>query len=138
MLYVYADETRTVRLVIDSKFLDEEAVQRLAVDLSDTEVARSVDFARAMDDGEAQALAIAVERSVPMLSDDAAAARQASGLSVTLETTLDLMFAWGQNVEERVVAQAARALRLRANYAPPRAHALREWYIAIAANGDSV
>jgi predicted nucleic acid-binding protein len=82
-----------------------------------------------MDDGEAQTLAIAVHRSIPILSDDLAVERAVSELSVPLETSLDLLAAWqagGVRIEE--VAGAAQRMRALANYAPPRNHPKRAWY----------
>lgn len=85
-------------------------------------------FAQYVDDGEAETIAIAAERGIPLLTDDNGALRLAPTLSIETITTLDLMHAWAQRESNLDVRTALQRMRARANYAPPRKHPLRKWY----------
>lgn len=129
LLYVYADDARTERSVINEAFLQSDGIQYVSIVLSIEEQAAASRFARLMNDGEAQALAVAAHRTVAILSDDIAVTKAAPYVGVTLETTLDLLAAWqatGTSIE--ALSTAARRMRARASYFVPRQHPLREWY----------
>lgn len=91
-----------------------------------------------MDDGEAQTLALASSRGVPALSDDLALARVALLEEVTVITALDVLAEWQatQNVPIDELAAAAYAMYRRANYAAPRAHPRRAWYLGLIISKD--
>jgi predicted nucleic acid-binding protein len=128
MLFVYADDTRTTRVQINDDLLRHEGVQTLQATLTEREIVASVAHATEMDDGEAESLAVAALRSMPLLSDDLAVARVAPRVGVVLETTLELVEAWSKERSVEDVRTALVSLRLRANYAPPRSHPLRAWF----------
>jgi predicted nucleic acid-binding protein len=130
-LFIYADHTRTALCKIDDAYLRQQHVPFEAVSLTAMEAVKAVRLAADVDDGEAEALAIASERVIPILTDDNAALRLAPTLGVATITTLDLLYSWAQNREAPRVRTALSSMRVRANYAPPRRHALRQWYIAV-------
>jgi predicted nucleic acid-binding protein len=128
-LYIYADDDRSSRLTIDAALFAREKVTISPVSLTDEEKIVAVQLSAQMDDGEAETLAIASRRGLIALSDDAAARRAAPSIGVVLEDILDLLYAWGMQAQPAEAEAVAKALRLRANYAPPRRHSLRQWYL---------
>jgi len=130
VLFVYTDASRSTRTVIDNTMLQIAGVHHLLVELSDGEREAAVRFAHRMDDGEAETLAVATMRAIPVLSDDAAVAQAVVAIDVQHETSLDLLEAWGrqESIKPGLLRAAALSMRDRANYAPPRAHRLRTWY----------
>jgi predicted nucleic acid-binding protein len=89
-----------------------------------------VKYARIVDDGEAEALAIAKARGVLLLTDDRAAIRLASDVGIAVETTLDLLESWASNRPAERVSAALKSFAARAQYAPPRGHRLRQWFLS--------
>ena len=128
-LFIYSDPSRASTTRIDSAYLNlvrfpyEEAL------LTPLESAKAVQLAQDVDDGEAEALAIAVERSISILSDDSAAIRLAPSLNVTVRTSLDVLYNWGLTHPADRIRDALKAMRVLANYAPPRRHKYRAWYL---------
>lgn len=129
-LYIYADTTKTERQSIDHSLLEAEGIRFLTVDLEPNERILAVRFALLVDDGEAEALAIAVTRQMPILSDDVAAGKIAVSEGIALETTLDLVRSWSIDQNPCVLAAAIVGMRIRANYAPPRSHPQRSWFVS--------
>jgi len=95
------------------------------------EAAKAVRLAQDVDDGEAEALAVAAERAIPILTDDNAAMRLAGSLGIRVVTTLDVLYDWSQNKQPERVRGAVRSMRVLANYAPPRRHARHAWYLRL-------
>jgi len=96
--------------------------------LSERETELYVELAALIDDGEAQALAVAIERKVPLLSDDGAGIAAATSRGATVLTTLDLAVQWAQGRSEAEIRDACVRLRNRARYAVPREHQHSTWY----------
>lgn len=132
-LFLYSDASRTATTRVDSGYLDRSDFPYEKAVLTPMEAAKAVRLAQDVDDGEAEALAIAVERSIPILSDDNAAIRLAPSLNVTVVTTLDLLYDWGLTRPADNVRNALKAMRLLANYGPPRRHRYRPWYLEMLA-----
>jgi len=130
-LFIYSDHTRTAVQQIDNAYLIQQRLPFDEVTLTAIEAVKAVRLAAEVDDGEAEALALASERAVSILTDDNAALRLAPTLGVATITTLDLLYDWAQNVTEARVKAALLSMRVRGNYAPPRRHALRHWYIGV-------
>lgn len=126
-LFVKADDLRTRIALTEQSLCDANFVLE-ATALSARETERFVEFATLVDDGEAQALAIASERRVPLLSDDVAGIRLAEANGITVITTLDLAVSWATEKPEAEIRTACQRLRFRARYAVPRNHAHSEWY----------
>jgi len=135
MLYLYSDEHRTSKVQIDGALLKREGVDVDRATLTGAEVALAARYATEMDDGEAQTLAVAKERGIAVLSDDNAVMRAAPRDGVPLISSLDLLHRWSTDASTQTaeVVAAAISMRLRANYAPPRGHALRSWYVGLSA-----
>jgi len=132
-LFVYDSATRENRISIDAHYLAEQRINTLAVDLTDSEKAMAVRFAADVDDGEAESLAIAHERGIPLLSDDVRAGRIATQLGIRLQTTLELLHNWSAGRTALELREAACGLRDRASYAAPRTHPLRDWFLTLIA-----
>lgn len=130
-LFIYSDITASSRLTIDRAFIHGNGLKVIETALDDDELISYVRYAGMVDDGEAQAIAVAENRSIPLLSDDNAATRLAQNLGIPIVTTLDLARAWSNNQSAAVVKEAMLGLRFRANYAAPRSHPLRSWYLEV-------
>jgi predicted nucleic acid-binding protein len=98
------------------------------------ELADYVSFAGEVDDGEAQALAIAKHRKLILLTDDRKAARIAARGDVGVEvvTTVGVLKEWiGQvKVTDAAVCKVIERMESLARFAPPRRSADSEWWLA--------
>ena len=130
-LFIFADNAATRRVRVDRDLLIASGLRTLETELREEELAAYVGHASQVDDGEAQAIAVAQARQLPLLSDDNGAMRLAALLNIRVETTLELSHAWSEGQSSIVVRDAMRSLRRRANYAPPRSHPLRKWYLSV-------
>lgn len=130
-LFIFADNAATRRVRVDRDLLIASGLRTLETELREEELAVYVGHASQVDDGEAQAIAVAQARQLPLLSDDNGAMRLAALLNIRVETTLELSHAWSEGQSSIVVRDAMRSLRRRANYAPPRSHPLRKWYLSV-------
>lgn len=130
-LFIYQDASRESTVQIDAAYLSVEGFPFEAIALTPIELAKAVRLAQDVDDGEAEALAIASERALPILTDDVAAIRLAAVIGVEVVTTLDVLFDWSRNQKVTRVKQALQSMRDLANYAPPRKHPRRAWYVAM-------
>jgi hypothetical protein len=129
-LYIYADTTKTARQPIDHSLLEAEGIHFIPAGMEPSERILAVRFAALVDDGEAEALAIALARRIPILSDDVAAAKVALSERIPLQTTLDLVRTWSVGRDPRELSDAVIGMRFRANYVPPRSHPQRSWFLA--------
>lgn len=108
--------------------------QITVVELTEAEVSTFVDLARVVDDGEAEALAIADARGVVLATDDRKARRLAAEMDapVHLTSTPAMMRQWA-SAEPRPaaaeLADALRAIETRASFVPPRNDPEREWWL---------
>ena len=93
-LYVYIDDSRSKRVPVDDAMMRRAGIILDDVVLTEPESESYVEHAAYVDDGEAQALAIAQHRSLSLLSDDRAGIRRARDLGIDVVTTLDLLVAW--------------------------------------------
>ena len=128
-LWVYADDNRLARIEINEELIRSLHPSLKIAPISDPERSLAISLTSEMGDGEAETLAIAHLRSFPVCTDDHAALRVASRISVKTITTLDLLSNWATTQPRDKVRAALRSLRKRANYLPPRTHHLREWFI---------
>lgn len=92
----------------------------LVTDLTADEVATFVGFATEVDDGEAQALAVALRRRLAVATDDRRARGLAARQRIATRTTPDLVFEWarsgGRNADEQ--RQAIVDIETRARFRP--------------------
>jgi len=128
-LYLYEENARLSRVVIDPDYLTRNHLRLSTLTLSDEERIASVRYAQVVDDGEAETIAVAELRKLQMISDDAGALRLASQIDMKVTTTLELIQAWSLGESPEVIRSALASLRRRANYAPPRNHPLRRWFL---------
>jgi predicted nucleic acid-binding protein len=121
---------RTVALSLEE---DVEAglLQRIKPE-STEEMDWYVRLARELDDGEAQALAIAKVRGFVLLTDDAKAARIAKTTELEVETTSTaaVLKDWlSVNVPHRGrIHEIVTRITVLARYRPPAGHAESEWW----------
>ena len=102
----------------------------LEVSLNAAEPDLVVELAASVDDGEAEVIAIAVARQLPMATDDRKARRIAARRSVTVVSTPELLWQW----QEASVLPAPRmgevlqTISRRSHYRPGISHPLYEWW----------
>jgi len=106
-------------------------------ELTEVELNTSIQLTSLVDDGEAQALAIARHRGVLFLSDDGPGLRAATQIGVRSLTTLELAKSWAADKAIAEVQAACQRLRQRARYDVPRNHPLAEWYRSNLVGPDS-
>ncbi len=108
------------------------------VRLRGTETSLFVALAQMLDDGEAEAMTIAVNRGMALATDDRKARRVATELQpgVRLVSTSDLIRVWVSKNEIADVAasSALGAIERRACFVPPRSDPNREWWAATASD----
>jgi predicted nucleic acid-binding protein len=99
---------------------------------TDEEFATFVDLAISLDDGEAMTIALAIHRSLVVVTDDRKAIRVASG-HVPVETSLALVKRWVESaaLDSHDVKTVLTSIRERARYLPHHQHPLRGWWDAI-------
>ena len=126
-LFIFADDAATRRVQINRDLLIASGLRTLEIELREEELVAYV----------GQAIAVAQARRLPLLSDDNGAMRLAAMLNIKVETTLDLSRAWSEGKSGIIVRDAMHSLRQRANYAPPRSHPLRQWYLSALNESDT-
>jgi predicted nucleic acid-binding protein len=127
-LFVYNDEDPSGRIRVDDDLMTRSGMKLIRTELTDDELSTSIRLSARLDDGEAQALAIALHRNVTFLSDDAAGLRVADQIGVTSLTTLDLAKQWSAGKTASELQRACQRLRRRARYDVPRNHSLAQLY----------
>lgn len=123
------DADLKTRIPITRELLAAAGLTVEATELSAEETSLYVELAQRVDDGEAQALAIAMLRRLPFLSDDDAGLKIAREQSIEAITTLDLAYKWSAGRDVSEVKEACRRLRFQARYAVPRLHPRAAWYL---------
>ena len=105
----------------------------LVIDLESEELEEYVIFARAVDDGEAAALAVAHHRELRIATDDRKAQRVASQAepSIAIIRTSELLRTWSENVSPAEVSAALRAIRDRAHYVPRSSDPNYAWWVGL-------
>lgn len=128
---MYGDVSRKSRMQIDDAELTRSGIVFTHTSLSAAEKLLFSQLSLQIDDGEAEALAVAAERGLMLLTDDNAAIRVAAQNGVPVLTTLNLLYNWAGSVPIEDARKAARSLRDRGNYSPPRTHVHASWYSAL-------
>ena len=127
IVYVYIDDVGTKARINDSMIV----AVGLSIQRAQLTVPEQHDYARyalLIDDGEAQAVAIAQHRGLSILTDDGAGIALAGSIGVPVLTTLDLIFTWAKGRSDEDVQGACKRLRLRGRYAVPKSHVHAAWY----------
>jgi predicted nucleic acid-binding protein len=99
---------------------------------TDDELATFVDLAVSLDDGEAMTIALAVHRSLVVVTDDRKATRLATAL-VKVETSLALVRMWCEHdaLDPQTARSVLNSVRDRARYIPHSQHPLRSWWDSV-------
>jgi len=127
-LYAYADDTLTERVRLSVEKFAAAAINISELRLTDPEVDGWVKYASRLDDGEAQALALAAGRGLAILTDDTAGIRLGNEIGVEVVTSLDLAHSWSATATADGIRAACRRLRHRARFAVPRQSPHADWY----------
>lgn len=122
------DRDLATRIPVSETTLQSTALIVKPTRLTENETLAYVEFAQQLDDGEAQALAIALARGYPLLTDDEAGIKIGHKHGVEIVTTLDLASKWSDGRDSADIRAACRRLRLQARYGIPRFHAQADWY----------
>lgn len=93
------------------------------------EYASFVRFARMLDDGEAAAAAVAIERGFELVIDERKAHSVLRG-QATMCWSLELVWHWlhTTSAQEDKTRATLRNIRQKASYLPHRTHPLRDWW----------
>lgn len=101
------------------------------ISLAPPEYPRYVELARAVDDGEAATIAVAVERAMPLATDDRKARRLCAELQVQEPMrTLGILHAYADAIHlpHGELRELLIKVRDRASYQPPRSDPDRKWW----------
>lgn len=119
--------------------LDAQVLHRVRPE-SEQELSDYVDFAADVDDGEAQALAIAKNRGFVLLTDDNKAQRLAAEVGVRTTTTVSVLRDWGElsGDNKSQLPEIVQRITVLARFAPATDSADYEWWKALldARNGN--
>lgn len=117
-------------LLLDLKLEVEAGVLCRARPESESELDDYVSFAIELDDGEAQALAIAKNRGFILLTDDKKAGRLAAEMSIVTITTPNVLRDWAERAPERKVRlpEIVRRITTLARFSPPAESPDYEWW----------
>jgi len=113
--------------------VDSGLIQRVAPE-SDAELADYLNFAQLIDDGEAQAIALAKHRGFVLLTDDRKALKLARREDIAVRTisTVDVLREWIEH--EAVNIASVRSVLKRicelARYIPPKNSPELTWWLA--------
>lgn len=129
---------------------DEGAYERERVDLSDIierrllevlsleteeEYAAFVDFAAVLDDGEAEACALAIRRGLAVATDDRKVLRvlKTQHPSVPVVTTAGIVKHWAEasRISDAILQAALLDIEIRARFKPPKTDELQTWWLSM-------
>jgi predicted nucleic acid-binding protein len=119
VIYLNPRSPGTPREVIDlGPYITSGTLVRTVLDAAET--ATYVRLAAEVDDGEAQVLAVGLERGLVVATDDRRARRVAARLGVGLLSTPELILVWAAapQTEAAAVAPAILDIEIRARYRP--------------------
>lgn len=125
------DVAQPLKPVVMDPFFERGVLQPLA--LAEAEEPLFVNLASELDEGEAMAMAIALQRGLALATDDRKAIRVYGvfgGDAGKLWTTPALVKTWADAAapDQAEIGRIVRAIRDRARYAPPGNHALASWW----------
>jgi predicted nucleic acid-binding protein len=132
-IYLRTDDPKAPLEHIDLRPLVGSGLLTVCAVEGSTEAELYVDYASALDDGEAMSLAIALSRGLMLATDERKARRlfvEAVGDSVRLTSTSELLRRWAE--DERVPADSLKTALLqiekRARDQPPASDANYQWW----------
>jgi predicted nucleic acid-binding protein len=121
---------------IDLTRYDRESLE--VISLTRAEYPRYVELARIVDDGEAATITVAVERAMPLATDDRKARRLCAELQVRDPLrTLGILHVYADTIrlQHAELRDLLIKVRDRASYQPPRSDPDRKWWEGIIDNG---
>jgi predicted nucleic acid-binding protein len=120
------------KLVLDP-FVETGLIQKVAPE-SDSEVVDYLDLAQLIDDGEAQAIALAKHRGFVLLTDDRKAIKLAHRDDVGVKTisTVDILREWIEcaHIESAAIRSVLKRIRELARYIPAKNSSDLVWWLA--------
>ena len=129
----FAGDGSPVHVPLDLVQLVDSAVLSLVATASDEEMADYLDFACEVDDGEAQALAIAKCRGYTLLTDDRKAMRLAARPDINVATisTAEVLRVWASldAANEARLASVMRRIEELARFTPRRDSPDYAWWV---------
>lgn len=132
VLYLESDAVGGAREQIDLTPLEDSGVLVKLV-LDDPEVDLLLELAQVVDDGEAEVMAVALNRSIAMATDDRKARRVAGDRRASLISTLEILQRW-ESVATVSAERMQTVLNLvshRSRYRPAVGHPLYGWWIQL-------
>lgn len=133
-LYLRTDDPKAPLEPVGLRELTESGLLAVCRIEGPAETEPYVDYAAALDDGEAMSLAIALSRGYDLATDERKARRlflEAIGDPRRLVSTTDLMRAWaeGTSVTAGRLKSALLRIESRARYQPPPSDANQQWWL---------
>jgi predicted nucleic acid-binding protein len=116
------EDGATELVPLDLSFEVEAGLLRRVQPESEAEIEDYVTFATELDDGEAQALAIAKSRGYTLLTDDRKALRMAAEVNVATTTTPGILRQWAEKAPENSarLPEILRRITTLARFTPPK------------------
>jgi hypothetical protein len=129
-LYLFGEEAGDAPEPIDIVgLMAAGTLERAAMTEGETEL--YVELAAEVDDGEAQAIALALGRGTKVASDDRRACRAAVKRGIVVVTTPELMERWARLLPaDQGIADCLQRIERRAHYRPAANHPLCRWWQA--------
>ncbi len=129
----YGPDGIPIDVPFDLTFLIDSRVLRVARPESDAEMEDYVSFATQIDDGEAQALAIAKNRGFLLLTDDRKATRMANrpDVAVTTITTVAVLREWQERsgTHKTDIRKIIERIQVLARFIPRRDSPEHAWWL---------
>jgi hypothetical protein len=133
-IYLRTDDPKVPLEPIDLHPLIESGLLTVCYIAGDQEAELYVDYASALDDGEAMSLALALSRGFLLVTDERKARRlflEAAGDTNRLTSTSDLLRGWAGDarIEDARLKTALLQIETRARYQPPPTNANYQWWL---------
>lgn len=127
-----SDPAHPLKPLVLDPFFESGVLQSLPLASNEEEL--YVNLAAELDEGEAMSMAIAITRQLHLATDDGKALKvyaRIGGNPALLWTTPRIVREWteSQSIARGELVRIVRAVRDRAHYLPPRAHAQYAWWI---------
>jgi predicted nucleic acid-binding protein len=136
-IYLESADVSGERDLVDLLTLEEAGVLE-RTNLGDNDVELLIELVQQVDDGEAQAIAIAEERGLPLATDDRKArlvAEERGNVLLSTPEVLQLRQVTA-NVSDSRVSSILRLIERRSHYRPPADHRLYDWWMRLLLQTD--
>ena len=128
------EDVRSVKAPIDLNPLIDEGLLEITSLSGEAETLSFVNLASRLDDGEAQTIALAVNRNWGVATDERKASNIVREIAPSLQiiTTPDFLKHWADTakIPESEIRAVLRSIHSRAIYRPGRRHPLYDWWEA--------